>query len=371
MKMYGKEVLKGMTAYKQGMQISEVQRKYNLEKIVKLASNENPYGFSDEVKSYLQTADHDYAFYPDGYAYELRKSLAEKLEVTDEQLVFGSGSDEIITFICRAFLHEGTNTIMAAPTFPQYRHHALIEGATVKEIPTINGRHDLLKMQEAIDEQTKVVWLCTPDNPSGEIISKSEFTQFMDKCPEEVLVVLDEAYIEFVDEDLRFDLHDILARYKNVVVLRTLSKIYGLAGLRVGYAIAHVDIANKLNIVRGPFNTTSLTQRVAMIALQDDNFIKETKRQNDSVRKQFEQFLDQLGWTYNESHTNFLLVHTPIDADEAALYLLKHGFIVRSGSLLGYPNTIRVTIGLEDDMKALHGVIEKLQKEINSGEVSR
>lgn len=369
-KVYGKEVLKGMTAYKQGMQISEVQRKYNLDKIVKLASNENPYGFSNEVKDYLQTVAHDYAFYPDGYAYELRKTLANKLQIKEKQLVFGSGSDEIITFICRAFLHEGTNTVMATPTFPQYRHHSLIEGATIKEVPTVGGRHDLEKMAAAIDVNTKVVWLCTPDNPSGEIISKLEFQEFMEKCPEEVLVVLDEAYVEFVDEDLRFDLHDNLRQYPNLVVLRTLSKIYGLAGLRVGYAIAQEEIANKLNIVRGPFNTTSLTQRVAMIALADDGFIEATKRQNDQVRQQFEAFLDGIGWTYNESHTNFLLVHTPIDADEAALYLLKHGFIVRSGSLLGYPNTIRVTIGLEEDMKALHNVIKQLQEEISSGEVT-
>lgn len=356
-----------MSAYKQGMQIAEVEKKYQLDKIVKLASNENPYGFSLEVKKYLETATHDYALYPDGYAYDLRVKLANKLKVEEDQLVFGSGSDEIITFICRALLHQGTNTVMATPTFPQYRHHALIEGANVKEVPTINGRHDLQGMLEAIDQQTKVVWLCTPDNPSGEIIHQADFKQFMEQCPEDVLVVLDEAYIEFVDASLRFDLHEMLNTYPNIVVLRTLSKIYGLAGLRVGYAIANEPIANILNIVRGPFNTTSLTQRVAIVALDDDEFIKEAKFKNDAVRQQFESFLDTLGWIYNESHTNFLLVHTPIDADEVALYLLKHGFIVRSGSLLGYPNTIRVTIGVEEDMEELYAVMKKLQDEIDNG----
>src|SRR5699024_131717 len=305
---YGKEVLKGMTAYKQGMQISEVQRKYNLEKIVKLASNENPYGFSDEVKSYLQTADHDYAFYPDGYAYELRKSLAEKLEVTDEQLVFGSGSDEVITFICRAFLSEGTNTIMAAPTFPQYRHHALIEGATVKEVPTLeNGAHDLTNMARAIDDNTKVVWLCSPDNPTGNLISHDEFADFMNKCPEDVVVVLDEAYYEFVDPDLRLPFEETLQTYPNIIMLRTFSKIYGLAGLRVGFGIANEAIAHKLNVVRGPFNTTSLSQRICQIALEDEHFVDETRALNKQVRQAFEQFLDSINWGYYESHTNFLL----------------------------------------------------------------
>jgi len=365
--MIGKEVLKGLTAYKQGMQISEVKRKFNLDRIVKLASNENLYGCPENVSQLLKDFTVDFEYYPDGYAYDLRKEMARILQVDHDQLVFGAGSDEIITLICRAFLYPGTNTIMANPTFPQYRHHALIEGADLKEIPTVDGRHDLTKMAEAIDEQTKVVWICSPDNPTGELITEEEFKTFMEKCPQDVLVVLDEAYYEYVQPELQFSLHDTLAKYHNVIVLRTFSKIYGLAGLRVGYAIAHETVAEKLNIVRGPFNTGSLSQRAALAAISDTQFVTKMRTLNDEVKNEFTQFLDTLGWSYNDSHTNFLLVHTPIDADDAANYLLRHGFIVRSGNLLGYPKTLRISIGKEADMKELQTVMTKLQREIDDG----
>src|SRR5690625_2621029 len=290
--MGGKEILNQLSAYKQGMQITDVQKKYKLDKIVKLASNENPYGYSSNVKNKAPGLIDDLELYPDGYASNLRVKLAKKLSIDETQLVFGGGSDEVITFICRAFLYPGANTVMASPTFPQYRHHSLIEGADVKEIPTLHGKHNLTRMAEAIDEQTKVVWLCTPDNPTGEIILKDEFYAFMDKCPNDVIVVLDEAYTEFVANDLQLNLEDTLERYNNIVVLRTFSKIYGLAGLRVGYGIANVEVAEKLNVVRGPFNTTSLSQQVAGLALDDDLFIEETRRKNDEVKRDFQSFLD-------------------------------------------------------------------------------
>lgn len=362
--MIGKRILKELSAYKQGMQIKDVKDKYDLDKIVKLASNENPYGYSEKVDAYLQGTEYNFAFYPDGYSAILRYKLAEKLNVHPEQIVFGSGSDEVITFICRAFLSEGTNTVMASPTFPQYRHHALIEGAEIKEIATLpDGGHDLTKMGEAIDEKTKVVWLCVPDNPTGTFISYEQFKQFMKTCPEDVVVVLDEAYYEFVDENLRYPFQEVLKSYPNVIMLRTFSKIYGLAGLRVGYAVSKKEIAEKLNVVRGPFNTTALSQHIAAVALEDDEFVKNTRELNKRVRSSFEKFLQSIGWEYYESHTNFLLVKTPRDADVIANKLLQNGFIVRSGTFLGYPNTIRITIGTEEDMLHLQQVIEKINNE--------
>src|SRR5690625_384142 len=236
--MAGKKILNQLSAYQQGMQVTEVQKKYKLEQIIKLASNENPYGFSKGVTKLFQEMANEFEIYPDGYAFELRKRLAQKLSINETQLVFGNGSDEIITFICRAFLYPGTNTVMAAATFPQYRHHSLIEGADIKEIPTQEGKHDLDKMADAIDEHTKVVWICLPDNPTGTLILPDEFETFMDRCPKDVLVVVDEAYVEFVAEKLKLALHKDLDKYPNLILLRTFSKIYGLAGLRVGYGIA-------------------------------------------------------------------------------------------------------------------------------------
>lgn len=363
--MFGKPILNELTAYKQGMQIKEVQEKYNLDRIIKLASNENPYGYSDKVFTFIDEVTKDFAFYPDGYAGDIRFQLAEKLQIKPDQLVFGAGSDEIITFICRAFLSPGTNTVMALPTFPQYRHHALIEGAEVKEIPTLeNGEHDLKEMTKAIDKDTKVVWICSPDNPTGNIVNYEAFTNFMDQCPQDVVVVLDEAYYEFVNPSLRYPFHETLERYPNVIMLRTFSKIHGLAGLRVGYGISSEELADKLNVVRGPFNTTSFSQRICQVALEDDEFVETTRKLNEHVRTQFQQFLDSIQWEYYTSHTNFLLVKTPIDADEVAEYLLRHGFIVRSGTYLGYPNTLRITIGTEDDMLQLQNVILQFTKDL-------
>lgn len=358
--MYGKEILSQLSAYKQGMQIDEVKKKFNLDRIVKLSSNENPYGYSNKVDEALSI--HQLELYPDGYAYELRVALCGKYNVTMDQLVLGAGSDDLITCICRAFLHEGTNTVMAKPTFSQYRQHALIEGAILKEIPTVNGAHDLDKMAAAIDEDTKVVWLCTPDNPSGMLIKEADFHQFMEKVPAETIVVLDEAYIEYVEEQYQYDLHANLRNYKNLIVLRTFSKIYGLAGLRIGYGIMDPKIAELLEIVRGPFNTTSITQAAAIVALQDTEFVAQSAIKNREVLSDFEAFLDTIGWTYYESHTNFLLVNVPIDADDFIQYLLEHGFIARSGNALGYDKTVRITIGEKEDMKQLQAVITAFHK---------
>lgn len=353
--MYGKQVLSQLSAYKQGMQIEEVKKKFNLERIVKLSSNENPYGYSNKVDEAISI--HHLELYPDGYAYDLRLALCDKYDVTVDQLVLGAGSDDLITSICRAFLHEGTNTVMAKPTFSQYRQHALIEGASLKEVPTINGRHDLTNMANMIDNDTKIIWLCTPDNPSGALISEAEFHTFMEKVPQETLVVLDEAYIEYVEEKHHYHLHANLAKYKNLIVLRTFSKVYGLAGLRIGYGIMDPAIAELIEIVRGPFNTTSITQEAAIAALKDSDFVNQSARKNREVLHEFQTFLDSIGWTYYESHTNFLLVNVPIDADEFIQYLLEHGFIARSGNALGYENTVRITIGKKEDMKQLQTVI--------------
>lgn len=366
--MQGKAILQQLTAYKQGMQIKDVKAKYNLSEIVKLASNENPYGYSPRVKEAMASHTFDFEIYPDGYAADLRHAVAEKYNIDGDQIVFGAGSDELISLICRAFLYEGTNTVMATPTFPQYRHNALIEGATLKEIPTLaNGKHDLTAMLAAIDQHTKVVWLCSPDNPTGTLLTREELTQFMQQCPKDVVVVLDEAYYEYVAESDRLPLEETIFTYDNMIVLRTFSKIYGLAALRVGYALTSRDIAQQLNVVRGPFNVSALAQQLAKIALTDQEFVAETQAKNAHVREEFTSFLRSLGWDYYDSHTNFILVKTPIDADVASEYLLKHGFIVRSGNLLGYPKTLRITLGKQEDMRKLYEVMAELQKEINDG----
>lgn len=365
--MEGKSILKKMTPYQPGKSAEDIKKQYNIDRIIKLASNENPYGFSPQIRQALKDFSFEFEFYPDGYATQLRYALSKKLHVGIDQLVFGNGSDEIIQMITRTFLQEGDHTIMATPTFPQYRHHALIEGADITEVPVVNGEHDLDEMLAKITENTKIIWLCTPNNPTGRSITKEAFKYFMNECPEHVLVVLDEAYYEF--QDSKYDLSAIeqVQSYPNLMTLRTFSKAYGLASLRVGYAVTTEKIAKQLNIVRGPFNTSALAQKAAIIALEDQSFIKETVAKNRRVKEHLAQFLNTIGWEYYPTEANFMLVKTPSSGEHLFNFLIKHGYIVRPGELLGYPKTVRITLGEKDDMATLHLLIQTYNRQMLEG----
>ncbi|MFD2209058.1 histidinol-phosphate transaminase [Virgibacillus halophilus] len=362
--MEKQKIIDSLKPYKQGMQINEVKQKYNLDNIVKLASNENPYGFSSLAKDAIVSSINDMELYPDGYAGALRSAVAEKIGVHENQLVFGSGSDDLIGLICRTYLYPGANTIMAAPTFGQYRQNVLVEGAKPKEIPLAGGSHDLKKMEQVIDENTEIIWLCSPNNPTGCAIEKQTLYDFLATIPSNITIVLDEAYYEFMDEEDKPHVEQKLGSFSNVIVLRTFSKAYGLAGLRIGYAVCSKENSNKLNAVRAAFNTSALAQRAALAALKDDAFLQATIKSNQSVRDSFQDFLDQLGWRYERSQTNFLLVHTPTSGDELFEYLLRKGFIVRSGEALGCPNTVRITIGKQEDMDELQKYLKQFNQEV-------
>ncbi|WP_152654613.1 histidinol-phosphate transaminase [Oceanobacillus sp. CFH 90083] len=364
--MRSKEVLKQLSPYKQGKQTKDIQKEFGLDYIVKLASNENPYGFSDKVKELFRASEPVFNIYPDGYTSELRYLISEKLNVNPESLIFGSGSEEIIQMLCRSYLTIGDQVIMATPTFPQYKHYALIEGAEIAEHPVNeDGSHPLDKMLEAVQDNTKIIWICTPNNPTGIAISKEELENFLNRCPSDVLVVLDEAYVEFLQPEKDLNAVGLLDKHPNLIVLRTFSKAYGLAGLRIGYGIADPLIVETLDKVRGPFNTTSAAQQAAVIAFSDQDFIQHTYRENKKGLKQFQAFLTSIGWDYYESEANFLLVKTPKSGMDAFDYLIKHGFIVRPGELLGIPNTIRVTIGKEEDMKIMENILKDYQEQLN------
>lgn len=364
--MKGKKVLKQLAAYQQGKQIEEIRKEYGLEKIVKLASNENPYGFTNQLTNFFSTSLKELNIYPDGHVSNLRELIADKLNVSEDQLVFGAGSDELIQLICRTFLYPGVNTVMTTPTFSQYKHHATIEGAEIKEVVSNKGYHDLENMLRAIDEDTRIVWLCAPDNPTGTLISREAFYHFMNSCPSDILVVLDEAYYEYVEDGRNLRALEHLSSYQNLIILRTFSKAYGLAALRIGYGMMHKDLAAQLNIVRAPFNISTMAQKAAEIAFKDHSFIEKAVKENSRVKEQFINFLDELGWHYYDSQTNFVLVSTPISGLEAYDFLVKNGFIIRPGELLGYPNTIRITIGSEKDMLELQALLKQIHLRQNS-----
>ncbi len=357
--MRWKDQLLKLKPYQPGKSIGEVKRQYGLSDIVKLASNENPFGSSEKVREEIAGYPGKFSVYPDGYASELRTSLAEHLGVSEGQIILGNGSDEIIQMIARGLLSPQTNTVMAAPTFPQYKHNGIIEGSGITEIPLVDGAHDLEGMAAAIDDHTSVVWLCSPNNPTGIHITEEELTAFMARIPDDVLVVLDEAYFEYVTAENYHDSMRLLQQYKNLIILRTFSKIYGLASFRVGYGIAHEETIRALEPVREPFNVNSLAQAAAIAALGDQAFIDECRRENRAGLQQFYDFCDHAGLKYYPSEGNFILIDFNRDGQEVFQFLLERGYIVRSGTALGFPTSIRVTVGSKEQNDGVIRVIKE------------
>lgn len=352
-----------MEPYKPGKPIEEVKKELGLSVVHKLASNENPYGASPKVKERVQEALLHPEIYPDGYAAAVRKKVAEHVGVREEQLLFGAGSDEVILMLCRAFLSNDTNTVMATPTFSQYKQNAVIEGAEIREVPLKDGKHDLDAMLEAIDDKTKIVWVCNPNNPSGTYSTTSEFESFLKRVPKDVLVVSDEAYLEYVTAKDYPNTIPYLDEYPNLVILRTFSKAYGLAALRIGYGIGNAELIRSLDPVRPPFNTSTIAHVAAIAALEDQAFISACKEKNRQILGEIMAYCDQKGLTYFPTETNFILIETGIDGDVLFDDLLKKGFIVRSGQALGFPQAIRVTAGTKEQNDAfLQALDECLEK---------
>ncbi|MBC6314924.1 histidinol-phosphate transaminase [Listeria grandensis] len=361
--MKWKSTLTGLHSYKPGKREEQVMAELGLTEITKLSSNENPHGVSKKVATYLEQVDVSLEIYPDGWASDLRTQLATYHGVKEEELVFTSGVDELIALLSRTLLSPATSTVMATPTFPQYRQNACIEGAEVREIElTENGDHDLPSMLAAIDDTTSIVWLCNPNNPTGNYIALNEIVTFLHQVPKDVLVVLDEAYIEYVEP--QSETHTALIyEFENLIITRTFSKIYGLASSRVGYGIANAAIISQINIVRPPFNTTTMGQKLAQIALADQAFIEKCRIENAAGRKQYETFAakNEAVFVY-PSQGNFVLVDIGKPADEVFGYLEKNGYIVRSGSALGFPTAVRITVGTKAQNAAVIALLQELVK---------
>lgn len=348
-----KKQLVGLPSYKPGKPIEEVKKEYGLEKVIKLASNENPFGASKKAQEAIRQLATETAIYPDGYAAALRSKIAEFFGVSEEQLIFGNGSDEIIQILCRAFLTPETNTVTANPTFSQYKLNATIEGAEIREISLKDGVHDLDAMIEAIDDNTRIVWVCNPNNPSGTYVGKEAFRSFLEKVPSDVLVVSDEAYYEYVTADDFPETIPLVEKYPNLIVLRTFSKAYGLAALRVGFGVGQKELIAQLDPARPPFNTTAFAHAAAIAALDDQAFIKDCFEKNKEGIKQYVAFCEKYNLDYYPTQTNFLLINFNRSGDEVFQYLLERGYIVRSGEALGFPTYVRITVGSQEENEGL------------------
>jgi histidinol-phosphate aminotransferase len=366
--MKWKSQIQNLKAYQPGKTMDDVKELFNLEKVVKLASNENPFGCSKNVETFLKTNAFSHAIYPDGYAKGLRMKLSEHLSVEPGQLLFGNGSDEVIEIISRALLDGGKSTVMATPTFPQYKHNAIVEGAEIREVPLDSaGRHQLDKMLEEIDDTTSIVWLCSPNNPTGEYIRNGELVSFLDAIPSHVLVVLDEAYYEYVVAEDYYDSLELLKSYPQLMITRTFSKAYGIAGFRVGFGIGNKEVIGKLEPIREPFNNNALAQGAASAAIEDQTFIEECRSHNRKGLQQYYRFCEENDLDYIPSQANFVLINFGVSGDEVFQYLMSKGYIVRSGEALGYSHSVRVTVGSHEQNEEVIGRMKEflaLQKQV-------
>jgi len=342
-----KEII-DLPVYSPGMDTDEVRRRFGVEKVIKLASNENPLGASGLAVEAVRIAAEDIALYPDGACTALREKLSDFLSVAPERIVLGNGTDEIIDFIFFAFFDPGDRVVMGDPTFSSYFLSGMTMGVEIVYVPLDDHRHHIGDMLKKVDASTKAVFIGTPHNPTGSICTRADLEEALGGLPGDVLLIWDEAYREYVDDPEYPDTLPYLDDHPNLVVLRTFSKVYGLAGLRVGYGIAHPQVVDLLERVRPPFNVNRLAQVAAIAALDDDAHVRESRRVNNEGKAFLAGELTALGLEPVPTHANFILVEHGHLVEDLCGKLLERGIIVRDGASLGYPGFIRLTIGTHE-----------------------
>lgn len=351
-----KPQLSELAAYVPGRSVEMIQQAYQLDEIYKLASNENPFGCSKKVSRAIHTYFKEPNIYPDGAATDLRIAVSKHLNVNGDQLLFGAGVDEVIQMVSRAFLLPGDNIVQADLTFSQYAHHAVIEGANVKRVPLVDGVHDLEGMLQVIDEKTKIVWVCNPNNPTGTIVNCTNLLNFVKQVPQHVLIVLDEAYYEYVTTEEFPQTISWIDEFENVMVTRTFSKAYGLAAYRIGYAVARAELIAKINVARLPFNTSAIAQIAAIGALKGQKFIKKCVKKNAEGRDKLESYCKEMNIKFYPSQANFVYMEVS-ESVKLAMKLEEKGYIVRA-----FPTGIRVTIPSEKVLEKFIKVFSKVYK---------
>lgn len=339
--------------YVPGKPIAEVKRELGLPEdfsIIKLASNENVLGPSPAAVAAMQQWASEVWLYPDDTCFELKRALADFWALTPEHFILGNGSDEIIHFLALAFLDKeaGDEAVFGHPSFVQYQAAAMLADCAFHAVPlTPDMKHDLVAMKAAINERTKLVFIANPNNPTGTTIARADFETFLEDLPSRVIVVLDEAYKEYVDADDSPRAVDYLEGH-NVIALHTFSKAYAIAGTRCGYGLARPELIAYLQQVRGPFNVNTLAQVAALAGLADQEHIERSVAVNAAGREQLSAAFEELGLEYVPSQANFILVNIGVDSATVFNDLLRHGVIVRTGTPFGLPNWIRVTVGTAD-----------------------
>ncbi|MBY5991649.1 histidinol-phosphate transaminase [Ferrimonas balearica] len=338
----------GLHPYQPGKPVEELERELGISNIVKLASNENPLGLSPKARLAIEQATTELTRYPDANGYYLKAKLAERWQVDPAQITLGNGSNEVLEILFRTFVAPDSEVLFDQHAFIVYALLTQSIGATAVPIPSKAWGHDLDAMLAAITDKTRMVCVANPNNPTGTYLAPAAIEAFLAKVPESVIVVLDEAYFEYVEPEQRANTHQWLSRYPNLVVSRTFSKAYGLAGLRVGYALTSAQMADLLNRVREPFNCNSLALAAATAVLDDDAYLAAGIELNRSEMARFEAYFTERKLPYIPSVGNFITVEV---GEAGAIYeaLLRQGVIVRPIAGYGMPNHLRVSIGTAEE----------------------
>lgn len=346
--------------YVPGKPVSELERELGISDSIKLASNENPLGCSEKAKEAIKAELSEMARYPDGGGFALRNALTGKHNIDPACITLGNGSNDVLDMIARVFLAPGYESLFSQYAFAVYPISSQAVGATLNMAPAYAYGHDLEEMINRVGENTRVVWVANPNNPTGTWLNSEELENFVAAIPKNVIVVIDEAYIEYVAEDDYPDASLWLEKYPNLIVTRTFSKAYGLASLRVGYGLSHPDVADLLNRVRQPFNVNSMALAAANAALEDQDFIQRAVSLNSQGMFQLTAGLDAIGLEYIPSVGNFITIDVgqPVEAVDKAL--LQQGCIARPVANYGMPNHLRVTIGLEDENRRFLSALAKV-----------
>jgi histidinol-phosphate aminotransferase len=354
--------VEALVPYEPGKPIEEVQRELGLDRVVKLASNEGPYGPFPAALEAIARCAGELNRYPDGGAYRLRAALAERHDVPFEQIGVGAGADGVIDSIVQAALGPGDELVVGWPSFPSYAIDALKMGATPVRVPLSGHRYDLAALLEAVTPRTRIVAICNPNNPTGTMVGRAEFDDYFDRVPEHVLTVLDEAYFEYIDEpDYPDGIEEHVKAGRRVLVLRTFSKIYGLAGLRVGYGVGPSDVVAGVNKLKRAFDVTTPAQEAALASLGDTTELERRRRVNKEGRAAVGLTLAEHGLEpLPDAVANFHCVETGRDAAEVFQELLRLGVIVRPLAAFGAPEAIRVTVGDPDENAFLAQALGRL-----------
>lgn len=351
MKLKIAENILRLKPYKPGKPIEELERECGIKDSIKLASNENPLGPSPKAVAAMQAAMGNLHRYPDGSGYGLVSKLSDKLAMPKQRIVLGNGSDDVIGMLTRVYLSPGDEAIMTDPSFLMYEIYVNTVNAVPVFVPLRHLEIDLAAMAAAVTDRTRMIFITNPNNPTGSYITTDAFKEFFQKLPPEIVVVLDEAYVEFATAPDCLDGLTQIAEDRPVVVLRTFSKAYGLAGIRIGYGIMPAAMAAMCNRVREPFNTNLLAQAGAAAALEDDDFLDQTRTLVHAELAFLQDRLKAMGVDCFPTQSNFFLIDVKKDADEVFEQMLQKGVIVRSMVSYGYPAYIRVNVGIRRENK--------------------